>query len=260
VYVKHLGADMKLHRARQVLQQLRVLHDQHLASDEVRLETSYDEEGTRTTRIRLDGPVPHEIPTLAGDAVRTAREALDELAVSLAVASRRTARGAAFPIAASAHAYPEEEARGLRHTNETARVAVRSVSPWRGADDVLWELQHLAWTQPLVVAVGQLVGPTTTRVPSPLSVLAEDTEVDETCRRLDDGSPLSWDATSPPTTPAEAGVWLVLASGSLLRGRPLLTGLDLLLTHTADVVGRVVSRAEAPATPSAGQRRGRTPP
>lgn len=134
---------MKLHRAGQIVSQLVVLQREYLASDAVRLEASRTPHGPAAQRIRIDRSPPAEFSRLAGTAIHTARSALDELAVSLVIASRRTPRNTSFPIARSAHDFAAEENRCLRRASQKARDAVRSVTPWKGGDAKLWELHHL---------------------------------------------------------------------------------------------------------------------
>lgn len=247
MYVKHLGADMLLHRARQVLRQLEAAQAEYLSSDGIRLETAPAAGGTTDTRIRASAPPPEVISQLARTAIGSTREALDDLAVSLAVASRRTARDTTFPIAASAQQYVEQEGRCLRHANQVARRAVRSVTPWKGADDLLWELQCLAATDgPLDIRLGQLVRRVPARLPHALHVLQPVGQTTPTCRPLLDDSPLvrNDEAGRDASTALEAGVCLVLVSGEVVRGQPVVSGIEMLVDHVATVVDRVVRAAE----------------
>ena len=246
MYVKHLGADMKLHRARQAVQQLEAAQREYLVSDDIRLETAPAGDGTTTSRIRVYAPPPDTIAQLARTAVDSAREALDDLAVSLAIASRRTPRDTTLPIAASAQQYVEEEGRCLRHVNHAARQAVRSVAPWKGGDDTLWELQCLVDTRdPWVIRLGQVTRQAPTTLPLVLHVLEPVGRTTEVCVPLHDESPLVRDAAGgEPATALEANVRLVLVAGELSRGRPVVDAIDLLVTHVAVVVDQVVRAAE----------------
>jgi hypothetical protein len=150
-------------------------------------------------------------------------------AFSLVVASRRTPRHTSFPIAASAHDYAEQQASCLRRANQQACDAVRSVTPWRGADDRLWELHRLgAVERPLVLRVARPEVRVPVRVPTALRVLQA------TVREPPPG------ASSPP------GLCLVVDDGGLVRGRPVVESLDLLVAHAVDVVARVVAATERP--------------
>ena len=246
MYVKHLGADMKLHRARRAVRQLEAAQMEYLATDDIRLETVTAGDGTTTSRIRLSAPPPDAIAQVARTAIGSTREALDDLAVSLAIASRRTPRDTTFPIAASAQQYDEEEGRCLRHVNHAARRAVRSVTPWKGGGDKLWELQCLVDTRdPWVIRLGQVTRQAPTSLPSVLHVLQPVGQTTEVCRPLQDGSPLAPGAAgADPTTALEANVRLVLVAGELSRGRPVVDAIDLLVTHAAVVVDQVVRVAE----------------
>ena len=248
MYVKHLGADMKLHRARQALQQLEAAQTEYLHSDGIRLETAPAGDNTMWCKIRVSASPPIAISHLARTAIGSTREALDDLAVSLAIASRRAPRDTTFPIAASAQQYVVEEGRRLRHANHAARRAVRSVTPWKGADDLLWELQCLVDTSdPWEIRLGQVVRSAPTTLPSVLHVLQPVGQTTDVCRPLHDNSPLERDvgaAGGDPATALEANVRLVLVAGALSPGRPVVDAIDLLITHTAVVVDQVVRAAE----------------
>lgn len=221
MYVKHLAADMKLHRARQVLGRLENLQQDYLASGAVRVEPSGP-----PWRLRVDEPPPVELSRLAGAALHTARRALDDLAVSLVIASRRTPRHTTFPIAASAHDFPDELSRCLRRANEKAREAVRSVGPWKGADDLLWDLHLLGEVErPPIVRLVRPAPPVPVRVPTALQVLQ--------AHPVDDAS-----------TPVVDGRLLVLGDGEHVRGHPVVASIDRLITHADAVVTRVVEVAE----------------
>jgi hypothetical protein len=248
MYVKHLGADMKLHHARQLLDQLVTMQREYLLSDAIRLQSSRERSGTTTRWIRIAQPPPVEFAQVAGTAIRTIREALDDLAVSLAVASRRSPRNTTFPITPSAQAYDVEEAQCLRHANHAARQAVRSVTPWKGGDDKLWELHHLSATgDPPVIRIGQVVAVTPVSLPSVLQVLEPGVRTRGACVPLVDGSPIvvvqeagEWE----PANALEADVRLVLGSGDLLRGHPVDTSVERLIVHASGVVDQVVRAAE----------------
>jgi hypothetical protein len=248
MYVKHLGADMKLHHARQLLDQLVTMQREYLASDAIRLESSQERNGTTMRRIRIAQIPPIEFAQLAGTAIRTIREALDDLAVSLVVASRRSPRNTTFPITPSAQAYDEEEARCLRHANHAARRAVRSVTPWKGGDDKLWELHLLSDTSDSpAIRIGQVVAMAQVSLPAVLQVLQPGARTRGACVPLVDGSPVvvvqdagDWE----PATALEADVRLVLGSGDLLRGHPVDTSIERLIVHASGVVDQVVRAAE----------------
>ena len=237
MYVKHLGADMLLHRARKVIGRLESAEQEYLASGAVRVERAAD--GAGPALVRIAAPPTPEVSLLAHEAVRSSRAALDALAVSLVVASRRAPRSTTFPIGADAHAYLDEEHQCLRHANQEARRAVRSVTPWRGADDRLWELRLLDRPDGFAVGLGQVVEVGPTRVPSVLGVLQPGAQTSKACLPLSDGSPLA-----PGRGTGDSGLQLVMTYGEPARTRPLVATLTLLTAHVEDVIERVVSAAE----------------
>jgi hypothetical protein len=246
MYVKHLSADMRLHRADQLLRDLAAMEAEYLESDALRVEAEPEGGGTPTRRIRVLRPPPSDVAAVASEAVRATREALDQLAVSMSVASRRAPRDTTFPIAAGAAEYPDHEARCLRHTNRAARAAIRSVCPWRGGDDQLWELHTLASAPgSLVVRLGEVVRHEPVPVPSVLHVLQADSPRLERCRPLADLDVLAG-ADPGPGGPAgaRAGLRLVLVAGELVRGRPAVPAIGLLVAHAREVVDEVVARVE----------------
>jgi hypothetical protein len=240
MYVKHLGADMSLHRARKLIGQVESAEHDYLASGSLRRETSGDAAaGAPAVRVRVTVPPPPEVAQLAREAVAACRQSLDDLALSLVVASRRAPRSTTFPIAPDAHAYVEEERRCLRHANQVARHAVRSVAPWRGGDDTLWDLHLMAEEAgPVVgpvIGLGQVVEVAPSRVPSVLGVLQPGVQTTRACLPLSDGSLLAG---------PESGICLVLTYGDPARTRPLVPTLTMLVAHVAGVIERVVSAAE----------------
>lgn len=95
-------------------------------------------------RYRLEPPT-HEWSLLAGDAIHNARSALDHLAWALVIrdGGQPTSR-TQFPIA-------EDDVKGRRAINgdnlhgvaKETREIVRSMKPWQGGDDKLWQLHRL---------------------------------------------------------------------------------------------------------------------
>lgn len=241
MYVKHLGADMVLHRARKVIGVLESAEQEHLRSGSVLVDPYESAAGTSAIRLRVVRPLPAEVEVLTRQVVGACREALDDLALSLVVASRRAPRSTTFPIAPDAHSYLEVERHGLRHANQLARRAVHSVTPWRGGDDVLWDLHLLASSDRPVIGLGQVVELAPTRVPSVLGVLQPGLETSRACLPVSDGSRLAH---------PEAAVQLALTYGEPTRIRPLVPTLRMLTAHVADVVDRVVGAAERPSTQS----------
>lgn len=241
MYVKHLGADMVLHRARKVIGVLESAEQEYLASGSVLVDPYESAAGTPAIRLRVVRPLPAEVEALTGEVVRACRDALDDLALSLVVAGRRAPRSTTFPIAPDPHSYLEVERHCLRHANQLARRAVRSVTPWRGGDDVLWDLHQLASSGRPVIGLGQVVELAPTRVPSVLGVLQPGLHSSRACLPVSDGSLLSH---------PETGIQLSLTYGEPTRIRPLLPTLSMFTAHVADVIDRVVSAAESSTTPS----------
>jgi hypothetical protein len=242
MYVKHLGADMSLHRARKLISQVESAERDHLASDALRLESTEPADamaGAPVVRVRVTEPPPGEVAVLGSEALAACRQALDDLAVSLVVASRRAPRSTTFPIAPDAHAYLEEERHCLRHANQEARRAVRSVTPWKGGDDVLWDLRQIAEAAgPVIgldIGLGQVVELAPTRVPSVLGVLQPGFRTTRACLPLTDGCLLA----NP-----EAAIRLVLTYGEPARTRPLVPTMRMFAAHVTGVIERVVGATE----------------
>jgi hypothetical protein len=251
VYVKSLGAEVRLHRARVMVERLTALQEEYLRSGAVRLEVAHGPESS--WRVRIDSGLPVELTELVTSCLRLTRDALDDLAASLVIASRRTPRHTSFPIAVSAHDYPAEQTRCLRGANERARHAVRSVTPWKGADDLLWELRLL--DEPRghtpVIHLGQLLPPTPVRVPVALQVLqTAAAPVRGTRHPLADHSLLvvSDPATSEPDQARllESSIFPVLGEGHLALGQPVLEILTRLVDHASTVAERVVRALDHP--------------
>lgn len=252
MYVKSLGAEVKLHRAGRVLTEIGSIQDAYLQSGALRLEVAPGPDGSTAWRVRVDQEPPAELTELVASCVHTTRDALDDLAASLVIASRRTPRHTSFPIAASAHDYAAEEGRCLRRANERARQVVRAVTPWRGADDLLWELRlldELPGHAP-AVELGQVVPPSPVRVPVALQVLQAAAPARGTQHPLHDNSPLVVrNQSASPDDQArllQATLFLVFGDGAMVLGRPVVDSLARLLTHASSVVDRVVKALERP--------------
>lgn len=249
MFVQRLGADVKLHRARHLLRQVAQLHDEHLHSAVRLTHGRGDSDSADDWQIHIDQDLPAELAPLVGATIHTTRNALDDLAASLVVACGRTPRNTTFPIAMSAHHFAEEESLCLRRATPAARLSVRSVTPWRGADDRLWELHQLdtGGRREPILHLAQSVPRERARVPTALRVLQQSTQPPGARYPLRDKN-----ALTAPVSPGDAGsaaalrssIHIAFGEGELVRGQPVVDSLEMLITHTERVIDRVAVAAE----------------
>ncbi|MEO6924137.1 MAG: hypothetical protein ABI142_09955 [Bryocella sp.] len=90
-------------------------------------------------------PTPARISAMIGDAIHNLRSALDHVAYQLVWVSlgRQPTGHVYFPIADDREKYEVQRSRQLHGARPAAIAAVDAVTPYRGGNDLLWQLHKL---------------------------------------------------------------------------------------------------------------------
>ncbi len=140
------SAHSKLARARKHLDDLRAAIVAFLATQPY--EVMREEEissGDLVYKLRTCHEVPGDLSLIIGDVLHNLRSALDHLAWRLVELNNKTPnRNTQFVICANQTAFQNRVAQGaLREMSQTARTFIENLHPYRGGDDILWQLNEL---------------------------------------------------------------------------------------------------------------------
>jgi hypothetical protein len=144
------GIQTKIKRAKSHIQDFETARTNFFAHDPYVIATKRNPE-TRQLAYYLVSveEVPPLLGAIAGDAIQNLRSALDHLAYQLVVVGRGTSEPPehperiSFPIFNSAEEYEAEKLRKVEGAAEDAIKAIDSVKPYKGGNDVLWQLHRL---------------------------------------------------------------------------------------------------------------------
>ena len=139
------GAHNKLARARRHLDEIRAAIAAFFATQPYEImreeETST---GDLVYRLRIHQEVPGDWSLIVGDVLHNMRSALDHLAWRLVELNNNTpGRHTQFVICADQAAFQRAAPNNLRGVSQTAMTFIENLRPYRGGDDLLWQLNEL---------------------------------------------------------------------------------------------------------------------
>jgi hypothetical protein len=139
------GAHSKLARARKHLDELRAAIAAFFAAQPY--EVLHEEEistGDLIYKLRICHEVPGDWSLIVGDVLHNLRSALDHLAWRLVELNNNTpSRHIQFVICANQAAFQRAAPNNLRGVSQTAMTFIENLHPYRGGDDLLWQLNEL---------------------------------------------------------------------------------------------------------------------
>ncbi len=96
--------------------------------------------------VKLVRPLPDDIYVTVGDAINNLRNALDNLACSLAIANGATnVSQVYFPFAGSVNEFEGKGPQGkIKLLHPDAKAMIAALKPYKGGNDFLWALGRLA--------------------------------------------------------------------------------------------------------------------
>jgi hypothetical protein len=136
---------MKLDRARRHFAAMEDVTKAFLASQPYGVETRQDSTSHKLLYVVAKASEPPlEVSLIAGDVLHNLRSALDHLAWQLVQAAGGTpTKDTSFPIFDSSSKYTSGAAQKLKGMSKAAITAIDALKPYRGGDDLLWQLHRL---------------------------------------------------------------------------------------------------------------------
>jgi hypothetical protein len=107
------------------------------------LASEIDPDGTQEVwRFKLTRRLPHVLSVVAGEILHNLRSPLDQLAGAIALQSHRSEAGVCFPFGRDVNEF-ETELRKQKKLPPDAIALIRAAQPYRGGNNLLWQLHHL---------------------------------------------------------------------------------------------------------------------
>ena len=140
------SAQAKISRAKEHLALISAEVREYLAAKPYEIAMKRDPDSRRMIYFMSTvRPTPPRIPAVVGDVIHNLRSALDHLAYQLVWTALGKPPGSHvyFPIADSRDLYLEQRRKQLKGAHPEAIAAVDALTPYRGANDLLWKLHKL---------------------------------------------------------------------------------------------------------------------
>jgi hypothetical protein len=139
------GAHGKLTRARKHIEELRAAIAAFFATQPYEIMQEEDTStGDLIYRLRIHHEVPDDWSLIVGDILHNMRSSLDHLAWRLVELNNKIpGRHTQFVISADQAAFQRAAQTNLRGVSQTAMTFIENLHPYRGGDDLLWQLMNL---------------------------------------------------------------------------------------------------------------------
>ncbi|MGV9868832.1 hypothetical protein [Rhodococcus koreensis] len=135
---------LKFDRSRQHLTELEGGIREYLAREPFSVSSEEDATGDFVYRVQVKRSPPIQLSLPLGDAIHSARSALDYLAWQLVIAGGGTPdKTTAFPISANETQFNKNFRNYLRGASTLSMTAVKALRPFQGGDDRFWRLHKL---------------------------------------------------------------------------------------------------------------------
>src|SRR5260370_38139306 len=137
---------MKLDRAKLRMQELESLLKAFHSTQPHKFSAKPDSRYGKIRSMDAVASVPDQIALVAGDVLQNLRSALDHLAYQLyrkGGGAPGTGRHVSFPIYESKQAYDDNKVRRTRGMTQAAIAKIESLTPYKGANDILWHINEL---------------------------------------------------------------------------------------------------------------------
>lgn len=139
-----VGVDAKVERAKQLLADLAPQIAHFVQSNPLAIQvTDEPTTGDQVYRVQTAPQLPPAWATMLGDILHNLRSSLDHLAWQLVLANGEVPdRQTAFPVTDSARQFEQSIGRMRGVSGEAIRL-IRASRPYRGGNDLLWQLHQL---------------------------------------------------------------------------------------------------------------------
>lgn len=139
------GIKLKIARAKEHMAELRVELDTFLRNNPYKVSVKRDKVSRRPVYFVSEAlEVPEKIPLIIGEVIQNLRSALDNTAYWL---FSKTSNGDGgkiyFPISEDIKKYEEEKGKRTEGISQEARDLIDSFLPYKGGNDVLWQIHKL---------------------------------------------------------------------------------------------------------------------